>query len=138
MLLFLLLLGFYPSLLCINTLSSGCSLNNLARHLLMEGPAVCGGMPEERTCLILRYMSLIQSRHRQPPGTPTAAMHRYSLASHCDKSYYAGEKYPSHCAKPPTAQNNPDLFPQQSATLSIELKNCMLTNHLSYHIIELF
>lgn len=46
------------------------------------------------------------------------AMHPYSLTSHCDKSYYTGEKYPSHCAKPPTPQNN--LFPQHPTTVSVE------------------
>lgn len=66
------------------------------------------------------------------------AMHRYSLASHCDKSYYTGEKYPSHCAEPPTAQNNPDLFPQHTATHIGErwINIYMLTNNLSLNIMN--
>lgn len=70
------------------------------------------------------------------------AMHRYSLASHCDKSYYTGEKYPSLCTKPPTAQNNPDLcYSLNTRPHSVELwinNYMLLTNNVSYYIIQLF
>lgn len=47
------------------------------------------------------------------------ATHPYPPTTHCDKSYYTGEKY-THCVKPPTPLNNPDLFPQHTTAVSVE------------------
>lgn len=103
----------------------------------MEGSPLCEGTPEERTCLIDPEIYVLDSvsvslatGHPHCCCQASPAMHQYSPASHCDKSYYTGEKEPSYCAKPPTVANNPDLFPWPQTLLELIV---LLTKHLPYN-----
>lgn len=132
-------LGFLSlSLPCINTLSSGCSFEQLSQALADRGACGLRGKAwredvfDPKIYVLDSVSATPATRHPHRRCQAFPAMHPYSLASHCDKSYYTGEKVsPSLCwATHSTKQSRPTPLTHNHNRSGSLIRNWILINDL--------